>query len=144
MRRPHGYLRWLRLASSAVGKGRLVPTILPRSLAGFVTDITITNDVTFDFNSSKRERKKEKRNYCHYRRMAWREPSALLFLLSCSCRPWSTRAASSRATPPSRSSGKTVSSQIQSNISGWQSTFHQQLNVKWQISLEKTSIALQF
>ena len=34
------------------------------------------------------------------------------YSFSCSCRPWSTRAASSRATPPSRSSGKTVSSQM--------------------------------
>ena len=61
-----------------VGKGRLVPTILPRSLAGFVTDITITNDVTFDFNSSKKEKE------IIVITVGWqgREPSALLFLTS--------------------------------------------------------------
>ena len=60
-----------------VGKGRLVPTILPRSLAGFVTDITITNDVTFDFNSSKKEKE------IIVITVGWqgREPSALLFLI---------------------------------------------------------------
>ena len=59
-----------------VGKGRLVPTIPPRSLAGFVTDITITNDVTFDFNSSKKEKE------IIVITVGWqgREPSALLFL----------------------------------------------------------------
>ena len=67
---------WLLASSAVVGKGRLVPTIPPRSLAGFVTDITITSDVTFDFNSSKKEKE------IIVITVGWqgREPSALLFL----------------------------------------------------------------
>ena len=78
------------------------------SSVGFVTDITITNDVTFDFNSSKTEKEiiviTIDRTFCCYIII----PSfhTLLFFYY---RPWITRAASSPETPPSRSSGKTVS-----------------------------------
>ena len=47
---------YLRCEEERGGEGKIGSHDSLSPLVGFVTDITITNDVTFDFNSSKTEK----------------------------------------------------------------------------------------